>query len=354
MKKPGLLLLGLVIAVVCVSTSRAAVLLEDDWDDGDRTDTNLPDESAWYASSSAGTPTLSAQPGVLNGHVLLAGNTSSRLWITHFTPAGTPVELGVGDTLKIALTFMVSNATLSPATTRGMRIGLFNFSEPGAARASADGISTGAGAGAPGANVTGYLLNMNFAQTITINNPLQILKRTDLPTNNLMGASAVFTALSSGGGPLGGPGFSNGVPYTMEFLAKRLATSVEITTTFMDTNGWSITHTATDLAAPTFRFDGLALRPNSVADSAETIMFTRLKVETIPYELRMTSIRFISVGTTQITWSALPGKTYDVYTRPNFGLGSDWSRVGSSTTGSFDDGDAGFEVERYYRVLELP
>ena len=353
MKKLGALLLSLTFAFV--STGRSAVLLDDDWDDGDRTDTNLPEESAWYANNAAGSPTLSAEPGTLIGNVLMFGtNTSSRQWMTHFTPTGTPVELGLGDTLRITLTFMASNVTTSPTTTRGLRIGLFNFSEPGAARVTGDGFSTGTGTGAPGANVTGYMLNMNFAQTTTINNPLQIMKRTDLPNVNLMGATAVYTALSSGGGPMGNPAFSNNVPYTMEILAKRLATGTQITTTFTDTNGWILTHSVTDSTSPTFKFDGLALRPNGVVDTAETFTFTRLMVETVPYALRINSIQFVDPSTTRITWDALPDKTYDIYVRPNFGPASTWSRLGSSTTGTFDDGDAGFEIERYYQVVQLP
>src|SRR6185503_6340317 len=139
----------------------ATVLIDDDWDDGDRTDTNLPEEAAWYGSTAAGGATLSAVPGALNGLVrVFETNTSSRLWITHFTPAGIPAELSLGDTLKASLVFTATNIATAPGTGRGLRIGLFNFSEPGAARVSADGFSTGTGGGAPGANVTGYIVNM--------------------------------------------------------------------------------------------------------------------------------------------------------------------------------------------------
>src|SRR6185436_13657156 len=130
-----------------------------------------------------------------------------------------------GDTLKASLVFTATNIATAPGTGRGLRIGLFNFSEAGANRVSADGFSTGAGGGAPGANVTGYMINMNFAQTNTINNPLQIMKRTDLPNVNLLGATAAYSSLSTGGGLLGAAAFSNDVPYTMELSVKRLDTS---------------------------------------------------------------------------------------------------------------------------------
>src|SRR5262245_2587819 len=107
------LALGLAIVFALSLPCSGAVLLDDDWDDGDRTDTNLPEESAWYANNTGtpATPTLSVAVGSLTGNVrMFETNTSSRLWITHFTPAGSPVELGLKDLLKITLVFTPSNA----------------------------------------------------------------------------------------------------------------------------------------------------------------------------------------------------------------------------------------------------
>jgi len=338
--------------------SRSAVLVDDDWDDGDRTETNLPDESAWYASSAITTPTLSSAIGTLTGNVrMFETNTGSRLWISHFTPAGAPVELALGETLKITATFSAANITTSPATSRGLRIGLFNFSEPGATRVSADGFSTGSGAGAPGANVTGYILNMNFAPSFTINNPLQIMKRTDTATNNLMGASAVFTALSSGGGLSGTPGFANGVTYTMEFSAKRFEATTEITTKFFDDSGWNISHTATDVGAPTFRFDGFAVRANGVADTADSITFSRFKAEVLPFETRITSVAFTIVDGLTLTWASLPGKTYNIEWRSSLDPTDQWATLDTVASGgtstSFSDIEAPFYPNRFYQIVEI-
>jgi hypothetical protein len=340
----------------------AQVLLDDDWDDGDRTDTNLPEESAWFANNAAGSPTLSAAVGALIGNVLMfETNTSSRLWITHFTPAGSPTELGLGDMLKITLVLTASNVTTSSSTSRGLRIGLFNFSEPGAARVSADGFSTGAGTGAPGANVTGYMLNMNFAQAFTIAAPLQIMKRTDLPNINLMGASAVYSSLGSGGGPSEAPGFSNDVPYTLEFIVRRgsdaTMDSVDITTRFSDTNGWSIEHTATDFTTPTFRFDGFAMRPNSVADTADSFTFSQFKVERIPFSLRIISLELLAFDTV-LTFETLPGRSYEVQARAALDDANPWTTIGSvtaaGTTESVTDFDGSLHARRFYRVVQLP
>jgi hypothetical protein len=289
---------------------------------------------------------------------MFATNTSSRLWITHFTPVGSPAEVAVGDTFKATLVFTPNNVATAPGTGRGLRIGLFNFSEPDANRVSGDGFSTGAGGGAPGTNVTGYILNMNFAQIFTIANPLQIMKRTDTANINLMGASAVFTGLSSGGGSVDTPGFRNGVQYQLEFSVKRGESSVDITTRFSDGSGWSISHTATDSTSPGFRFDTFAIRPNSVADTAETFTFTRFKTEVIPYELRITSVRFLMPEGLTITWDTLPGKTYQVEGRLALDAGSSWEMLGTvsaaGNTASFSDVISFFEPQRFYRVLQLP
>jgi hypothetical protein len=263
--------------------------------------------------------------------------------------------LAIGDTLKATLVFVPSNVTASSGS-RGMRIGLFNFSESGASQVAADGFSTGAGGGAQGTNVTGYLLNMNFAESLSAN-PLQIMKRTDLGTNNLMGALAVFTSLGSGGGPAG-PGFKSGEPYTFEFTLVRGEGGVEITTRFSDTNGWSIAHTVTDANNPNLRFDGLALRPNAVADSAQAFTFTQCKVELLPFELRISSIALLPpFNDTALSFPTQRGKAYQLEWRANFSPGSSWNSLGEVINGDGAvatrvDSDASFEVERYYRLVE--
>jgi hypothetical protein len=337
----------------------AAILLEDDWDDGDRTDTNLPEESAWYASNAGSTPTLSALAGALIGSVrIFETNAGSRLWITHFTPAGAPVELGFGDTLKIVTVFTAQNVTTAPGTARGLRLGLFNFSEPGAARVTGDGFSTGSGSGAPGVNVTGYGMNLNFAQTFTTGGPLQIIKRTDLATNNLMGASAVFATLGAGGGDSGSPGFASGVPYTLEFSVTRNASAVSITAQFSDNRGWSTSYTVSDTANPNFRFDGFAMRPNSAADTADLFTFTQFKVELAPFVVRITRAEFPTPEGFKLTWTTVPEKAYRVEWRPSPDGSSEWTEVGTvnadGSSASLGDVEAFFDARRFYRVVQLP
>jgi hypothetical protein len=361
MKPISFVVLTATVLIVSLVTSPGAVFLDEDWDDGDRTDTNLPEESAWFGSTAANAATLEASPGGLTGNVrMFETNTSSRLWLTHFTPAGTPAELiEVGDTFRATLVFSASNITAASTTSRGLRIGLFNFSEAGATRVSADGFSTGTGVGAPGAAVSGYMLNMNFAQAFTINNPIEVMKRTDTNSVNLLGATAVFTRVgTTGGGPMDTPGFSNEVLYTLEVLIRRHESSVDITATFSDLDGWRISHTVTDSISPNLRFDTLAIRPNSAPDTADSFTFTRFKVETFPFAPRITAMTFIpDQFTLRISWDALPGKTYELEWRPNVDPGT-WTSLGTVTatqaTASLEDPDALFRDQAFYRVVQMP
>lgn len=253
-------------------TSPAQVLLDDTWADATRTDTALPAESAWSASNAA---SLSASVNALTG---TAANGSSRSWWTHFTAnAAAPVPLAEGEALRVTLVF-TPDAVAAQNTSRGMRIGLFDFS--GGTRTTADGSSPA------GAGVAGYVLNLNMGTTFGVAGPVSIRKRSTVTSTDLMGSAGDFTTLpdGDGGGSAGSPGFLGGAAHTLVWTFARTAAGMEITTAFSRADGWSATHTATD-PAPVPAFDGFALRPASSTQSAGTFTFSRLLVEklnTIP------------------------------------------------------------------------
>jgi hypothetical protein len=94
----------------------------------------------------------------------------------------------LGQTLKTTVVFTPTGVG-AENTSRGLRIGLYDFS--GGTRVGADGYSTGTGTGAPGAGVTGY-----FGTTFGVDTPLQIMERTAVSSINLMGASGDYTTLT--------------------------------------------------------------------------------------------------------------------------------------------------------------
>ena len=251
--------------------SHAFVLVDDTWADGNRTDQNLPTESAWFAST---TPSLTTPPG--GGSMIgTVPPTNAALWLTYFTPPGTPATLFVGDTLKATLVFTPDNvATGTPPTSRGLRIGLFNYAD-GGTRVAGDTFSA---SDANGQNVKGYMLAVNFVQTFTTT-PLQILERTGTANTNLMGTTAAYTTLGNGGGASGDPGFANGTQYTLEFSVTRTAPDVVVITARFFGPNLDISYSATDLSDTTYAFDCFAIRPTGATSSAATFTFTRFQVD---------------------------------------------------------------------------
>lgn len=261
-------------AVMAAIHVNAASLLSDTWTDGSRNEQNLPNESAWYASTAS---SLTASAGSMLGQP--GSPTGSRVWLTYFTDAGSPTTLGVGN--SISATWVFTPTTVSTATGRGLRLGLFNFGETSAARQTADTFSTSG----IGQNVTGYIVNMNFAQS-AINTPIQILQRDPaLAAANLMGttSSGAYNQIGSSGGGAAGDGFVSGTQYTFQFFIERTgADEVALTATFTDGNTFNRSLTVTDTSGANFSFDAFALRPDGAQNSAESFTFHQFQVVVVP------------------------------------------------------------------------
>ena len=248
-----------------IFSSHGAVLLDDTWADGNRTTTALPTDAAWFAS------TASSLVATTNALTATASTITSRTWWTYFTTnAANPVALEIGDTLKITLAFTSSNVVALNGNY-GLRAGLFNYT--GGTRTTTDTTAAGAG-------VRGYLASVNFGTTLT-NRPLEILERTNIPSVSVMAITTDYSSLGAGGGSMGAPGFSNGVPYTLELSAKRNADSVSVTARFSNTNTWSISQTGTDISGVTTNFDGFCLRAATSGQTASSFRFTEFKVEVL-------------------------------------------------------------------------
>src|ERR1041385_683428 len=98
------------VAILATMTAPAAVLLDDTWADGTRTNTSLPTDAAWYASSAA------SLVAAANSLTATPNATQSRTWWTFFTTnAASLVALNVGDTLKPTLTFTPSGVVAQNA-----------------------------------------------------------------------------------------------------------------------------------------------------------------------------------------------------------------------------------------------
>ena len=255
------------LSVTGGTVSSTNLLLDALWLDGTRTNTGLPMDAAWYASAAA------SLIAVTNALVGLPDPAVTLTWWTYFTtnPAS-PVSLKVSDTLRVTLAFTPKGVNTNN-TGRGVRLGLYNSSA--GAQTLADGASPN------GAYVLGYMLNMNFGQTFGIGSPLQFMERTNLPDGNLIGTVNDYATLGSGGPASGSEGFSNGIPYVLQYTVQRTTNSVNLTSTFTNTNGWSISYTATDTNNPTTAFDTFVFRPALQSQTTTNFTFTEFKVELV-------------------------------------------------------------------------
>ncbi len=243
------------------------VLLDDFWLDGTRTDTALPDESAWFANVG------SSLAGVPNALVGTPDPGSTMTWWTYFTSNSSgPVTLAVGDLLRVAARFTVGGSAAANSN-RGLRLGLFNSSA--GARTLTDGANPN------GANHTGYMVNLNFGATIGLSSPLQILERTNFPSANLLSTVADYVVLGQGGPSIGTAAFSNGLPYTLLLTAKRNSGSVDLTIAFSTTNGWNMSYSTTDASATNANFDAFVFRPAAQPQTATNFTFAELKIERV-------------------------------------------------------------------------
>jgi hypothetical protein len=259
---------------LAASASATVIVDQTTWTTETRMLTSLPNRVGWFSNTSAGT--LSVANGNLIGTI---SSSSSAIWVTHFTSAASPQTIAVGQALKVSLVFTPTD--VSQNTNRGLRIGLFNFSN--GTRANSDGLSTsGLGAG-----VTGYMLNANFSQTVgagTVDAPqgaLQIMERTSISSVSLMGTTSDFAVLGTGGIMTGEPAFQSNTQYTFEFTIVRNADSVDIITSFTDGLGFSTSHTVTDSTNFIDTFDTFAIRPANSAQVASSFIIDQFKVELV-------------------------------------------------------------------------
>ncbi len=251
--------------------SQAVVILDDTWADGNRTNTSLPTNAAWYASSGS---SLTATTGSMT----LTLGSSAILAVSYFTTnAANPVELTVGDTLLTTITFTF-NGVAAENTSEGFRLGIYEF---GSNRVSADF----SGNGTQGAGVQGYALFQNMGTTFDNTTPMDIRVRSNVADSSLLGTSGDYTSLGTGPGNTNNfGGFANGNSYTLQYAFQRTGTNtMAVSVSWLDpTNGASLLTSVTDNNATNFNFDGIGIRPQEASEEATSTIFREVKVEYIP------------------------------------------------------------------------
>lgn len=278
-KKYAILAMVLAIGAVC----SADVLLDDTFADADRTETDLPNESAVWA----GTPT-SITMGT--GSLAYAQSSSSQKLWTYFAANGSPVSLSVGDKLVATIEFSPEGAFYD-STSRNFRFGL--FTDPTDAQIHADVNDDGGGTGDlgqddPWTDSTGYAVQFSLSSTTA--STIQVGKRTDQANNSLLGSGGAYT-WSAGGGRASN--LTLDTVYTMTMtLDYQAAEQMLVSFTFAEGETVIGSETLSDTSLggdPVWTdFDHLFFRFSSTTGTADVIDFHRIKIEYItgeaPYE----------------------------------------------------------------------
>jgi hypothetical protein len=156
MKKPALL--ALVFPVVALSPLQAVTLVSETFADGDRTGNNPPGSLNWLygahhaTAASAYTNLTVGSNQMVWDHTLSAGvNSFSGVW-GHFAPSGSPVNVGVGEVLRLSFDVSFSGGGLS-GSTGAFRWALFNSN---GARVSSDFAGTSEPGLASGTTFSGW------------------------------------------------------------------------------------------------------------------------------------------------------------------------------------------------------
>lgn len=286
---------------------------------------------------------------------------ASRLWLGYFIETNQPpVHLGVGRSIRVTLPF-TPNAYSSFTNNSGLRFGVFDYAD-GGTRVPGDGAAAGGSAG-NGNGVRGYMLNLDFGPTFTANSPLQLLVRSSLGDNNLMGSVALYESLGSGpagGGYTGAVAFQAGTQYTLQLTVARTAVNSVNITAAISGGGTNWSHTVTETNAAFHRFDAFAIRPNSLETTADSFTFSDFIVEVLqgavsvaPFNI--TSVQSLSPTAVKVTWSSEVGATYHVLSRATLtGVETTNATIVATGTSTSYTNSPISGSERYYRVLAPP
>lgn len=199
--------------VTLSATSTAGLtVLNDSFADGERLTLAPPNSGAWLKAQSSTVAT------VTTGSARFTWNTTSADMISgYFTNAGSPVTLGVGDTLNVSATFSFTglNPAAIAAPSPGLRFGVLDSksSRP------ADNGGTG---NAVYVGDTGYGLFTSISTAAsTSGSAFTLNRRTTLSSNNIFNTGADFTTVGAGGGPA--RAFADETDYTLTYSITRLS-----------------------------------------------------------------------------------------------------------------------------------
>lgn len=317
--------LGLVTAsalMVNFLVEAATVIVDDTFADGNASNQDLPNNSLQVFKSRSAT-VRTATVGNVDFDLTATGTSSDAYW-AYFTNSGTPVTLGVGDSVTLTANFSVTGLV---GTGQDIRFGLLDSK---GTRQVTD-LTGGQNATTFGDD-TGYAAQY-FASGL--GSPFVLYRRdvtTPTPTTN------IFNTMATTGGfqPITGTGatarqaLSNATPYVFTYTVSRLsATQTQVTIGVTGGTLSGLNYTAIETSTTPYNtFDTFHFRIGGNG-FATKLSFQRLKVEYTPSAPQITT----QPGPTTQTISAGANTFYTVVASGN-GLSYQWLKDDSPISGN--------------------
>jgi hypothetical protein len=272
------------IAAAIMLPAQAGIIVNDTWQDADRTDPASPVysengvdtdndgniESAWYRSGTGSSTTMSA------GHMVnAAGAAGSMSLTTYFSPTAVTLN-NVGDRLSLTWVFTPSGVTTTSTGNQDMRLAIVD---------SGSRISTDA---TPANQVyTGYGIFFNMrAGTLGNSAAMRVMEWAVAGgANNLLSTGGAWATDATASAVVGTtPGFTSGNTYTLYWSITKTATGADIYQSITDSGGTLDGDGVLDLsysdATPQpLSFDTFGLRPQTPELTATGFDTTQFMVE---------------------------------------------------------------------------
>jgi hypothetical protein len=284
-----------------VASVNAAIIVNDTWQDSDRTvqengtdaDSDTDIESRWFINS----PTVAITPG----HLTTTLPSGSQNWTTYFAASGTPVTLAnAGDTLTVKLLF----------TPQGVSSGNTSQTFPYTVAFTPDAARLSTDAAPAAAAYAGYAMYTNFSNPLGNSGSFQLKERTAANSTLLNSGSDWATILVTNGATAGNTGYASGTQYTMTWIMTRTAgpntisgdsddgLTIDVTMAGGSLNSpGSFPHVNfTDSTPNTFSYNTFNARPAGSASTATSFDLNQFQVDFTPVP-EPTSLVLVLCGT---------------------------------------------------------
>jgi len=251
------------------SAPAAPATIDDTFANGNSQDQDLANNSFWLFNGRTNN-IRTDQPGSVTFDLTPAGTGSDAFW-AFFTPAGSPVVLGVGDTLSVAAAFSLSGFKNNG---QDVRWGVLDSQGTRNTANLSGGMNDASFIGD-----TGYGLQFYASGTGA---PLVIARRTVLSSANVFNSFGDFSPIP-GAGATDRQALVDDTPYTLTYTIQRLtATNTQISTAVTGGALSNLSYSAVESSAtPNTSFDYFALRVGGT-NFTNKITFTELKVAYTP------------------------------------------------------------------------